>query len=71
MEFDRTALQPTFRFIKGVPGSSFAFSMMQRLGFPKLMLDEARAFMHEEHQALEGLLSDLHRQLSENRILGG
>ncbi|KAA6232149.1 endonuclease MutS2 [Chlorobium phaeovibrioides] len=70
MEFDRTALLPTFRFIKGVPGSSFAFAMMQRLGFPQTMLDEARSFMHEEHRALEGLLADLHRKLSENRLRG-
>jgi len=68
MEFDRTALLPSFRFIKGVPGSSFAFAMMQRLGFPQTMLDEARAFMHEEHRALEGLLADLHRKLSDNRL---
>ncbi|TCD47618.1 Smr/MutS family protein [Chlorobium sp. N1] len=67
MEFDRRALEPTFRFIKGVPGSSFAFAMMQRMGFSSAMVEEAESFIGEGKRGLEELLEDLQELLSENR----
>ncbi|ABB23335.1 endonuclease MutS2 [Pelodictyon luteolum] len=69
MEFDRRALQPTFRFIKGVPGSSFAFAMMQRMGFPPAMVREAESAIGEGHRGLEELLEDLQELLASNRLL--
>lgn len=69
MEFDRAGLAPTFRFLKGLPGSSFAFAMMQRMGFPPAMIDRAEGFMKGERLGLDRMLDDLNRLLDENRTL--
>jgi DNA mismatch repair protein MutS2 len=62
-------LVPTFRFIKGLPGNSFAFAMMQRMGFPASMVDRASEFMQGERIGLDRMLDDLSRLLEENRTL--
>lgn len=67
MEFNREGLQPTFRFIKGVPGSSFAFAMMQRLGFSPAVVKRAESFMKSEHLGVERMLDDLKCLMEENR----
>ncbi len=69
MEFNRAVLVPTFRFIKGLPGNSFAFAMMQRMGFPASMVDRASEFMQGERIGLDRMLDDLSRLLEENRTL--
>ena len=69
MEFNRVGLLPTFRFIKGLPGNSFAFAMMQRMGFPAAMVDRASAFMQGERIGLDRMLDDLSGLLEENRLL--
>ncbi len=70
MEFDRVRLLPTFRFLKGVPGSSFAFAMMQRMGFSASLIDRASSFMKSERLGLDRMLDDLSRQLEASRLLG-
>ncbi|NTU96249.1 MAG: endonuclease MutS2 [Chlorobiaceae bacterium] len=69
MEFDRTGLQPTFRFIKGLPGNSFAFAMMKRMGFSLSMVERAAAYMKGERLGLDRMLDDLRSLLEENRQL--
>jgi DNA mismatch repair protein MutS2 len=69
MEFDRSGLEPTFRFIKGLPGNSFAFAMMKRMGFPASMVDKALSYMHSERIGLDRMLEDLQALLEENRVL--
>lgn len=69
MEFDREGLQPTFRFIKGVPGSSFAFAMMHRMGFSGALIGKAERFMKSGHLGVEKLLDDLKCLMQENRSL--
>ncbi|NTU44616.1 MAG: endonuclease MutS2 [Chlorobiaceae bacterium] len=69
MEFNLTGLVPTFRFIKGVPGNSFAFAMMQRMAFPRAMIERAEGFMKGERIGLDRLLDDLNHVLEENRLL--
>ena len=69
MEFDRAELQPTFRFVKGLPGNSFAFAMMKRMGFPGKMVERASGFMLHERIGLDRMLDDLSRLFEENRTL--
>jgi len=69
MEFDRAGLVPTFRFVKGLPGNSFAFSMMKRMGFPGAMVERASSFMQDERIGLDRMLDDLSRLFEENRRL--
>jgi DNA mismatch repair protein MutS2 len=69
MEFNRAGLIPTFRFIKGLPGNSFAFAMMQRMGFPTAMIERAEGFMKGERIGLDRMLEELNHVLEENRLL--
>ena len=69
MEFNRAGLVPTFRFIKGLPGNSFAFAMMKRMGFPEAIVDRASGFMQHERIGLDRMLDDLSSLFEENRLL--
>ena len=69
MEFNRAGLVPTFRFVKGLPGNSFAFAMMKRMGFPGNMVERASGFMQHERIGLDRMLDDLSRLFEENRRL--
>lgn len=59
MEFDREQLSPTYRFRKGVPGSSYAFEIAQRIGVPDELTKKARALIGDKRNHLESLLADL------------
>ncbi|NTU92583.1 MAG: endonuclease MutS2 [Chlorobiaceae bacterium] len=69
MEFDRAGLVPTFRFMKGLPGNSFAFAMMQRMEFPASVISRAAGFMGHGHAGLEEMIEDLRASVLENRNL--
>jgi len=69
MEFDRESLSPSFRFLKGLPGSSFAFAMIRRMGFGDDFLRTAERFQHGGTADLDGVLDDLRASLEENRRL--
>ncbi|ASQ89992.1 endonuclease MutS2 [Prosthecochloris sp. GSB1] len=71
MEFDRESLSPSFRFLKGLPGSSFAFAMVRRMGFGDDFLRTAERFLHGKTADLDGVLDDLRAVLEENRRLKG
>lgn len=59
MEFDQARLTPTYRFRAGVPGSSYALEMAQRLGFKENVLNRSREFMGTQQAQLEHLITDL------------
>ncbi len=59
MEFDQKTLTPTYRFRSGVPGSSYALDMADRIGFDTDLLARARALLGEEESKLESLIGEL------------
>lgn len=72
MTFDVEQLKPTYEFRKGVPGSSFALEVAQRLGVSRQIIQEAKSFIQTEHAIqeslnleLERLVSGYHRQVGE------
>lgn len=65
MEFDAETLQPTYRFRSGVPGSSYAFEIAERLGLPERLIRRAREFVGEEKHRLERLIVDLERRVQD------
>ena len=65
MEFDQASLRPTYRFRLGVPGSSFAFELAQRIGIPAHIIDGARSNLGSGKIRLENLIVDLERQSQE------
>ncbi len=62
MEFDQESLRPTYKLRIGVPGSSFAFELAERIGISKEILDNARKHVGVEKTKLETLILELERQ---------
>jgi len=59
MEFDKLKLSPTFKFIQGVPGSSYAFEVAQRIGFKNEFIDLAKSFLDSSKIKIEEFISQL------------
>src|SRR5690606_17828063 len=58
-------LAPTYRFRAGVPGSSYAFEIAQRVGLDRPVVDEARRLVGEGKAALEDLITEMERRTAE------
>lgn len=65
MAFDEKKLQPLYKLIVGKPGSSYTFSIAERIGLDKKLIQKARGLVDEEHFRLDKLLNrteqDLHK----------
>lgn len=59
MEFDMRNLNPTFRFIMGLPGQSNAIQIAGRLGVPASVIERARASLDARSDSAEDLLHQL------------
>ena len=58
MQFDRATLGPTYRFQAGVPGSSYAFEIAERVGLDAALVGEARALAGDDKVRLEELIAE-------------
>jgi DNA mismatch repair protein MutS2 len=61
MEFDEATLSPTYRLRVGLPGSSHALRVAERLGLPSDVLDNARSRVGDKSIAIEDLIADVER----------
>lgn len=59
MLFDTKYMQPTYILVIGKPGSSFAFEIAKKTGFPKHILDNATKITGEQHIRFEQQLQQL------------
>ncbi len=67
MEFDQETLRPTYRFRAGIPGSSYALELADRIGLEKDLLAKARAFLGSDKWKVESLISQLERDVRKYR----
>lgn len=65
MEFDQATLSPTYRFRKGVPGSSYAFEIAERMKLNRSLLEKARLLLGEQKSNMETLISELEAKSQE------
>lgn len=63
LEFDVDSLQPTYRFRTGIPGSSYAFEIAQRMGLPSALTARARLLVGSYKNRLEGLILELEERV--------
>lgn len=66
MEFDQTNLSPTYRFRKGVPGSSYAFEIADRMDLPKRVMIRARDLIGEQRDKMGELLLSLEKSIQDS-----
>lgn len=63
MAFDEKNLQPLYKLIVGKPGSSYTFSIAQRIGLPQQLINRARKLVDDEHFQLDKLLNNTEQNL--------
>jgi DNA mismatch repair protein MutS2 len=68
MEFDQESLRPTYRFRSGIPGSSYALEMAERLGFSAELMDRSRELLGKDQHRLERLIADLESSAQRYRL---
>jgi DNA mismatch repair protein MutS2 len=69
MAFDEQNLLPLYKLTIGKPGSSYTFSIAERIGMDKELIKRARTMVDEEHFQLDKLLNRTEQDLQnlENR----
>ena len=65
MEFDQSTLSPTYRFKYGVPGSSYAIEMAERMDLDRAILARAKELKGTQQTNLEALILDLEKKSQE------
>lgn len=63
MQFDEKKLLPLYKLIVGKPGSSYTFSIAERIGLEKRLIDKARKLVDEDHFTLDKLLNRTEQDL--------
>ncbi len=63
MAFDETNLQPMYKLIIGKPGSSYTFSIAERIGLEPRLIQRARTLVDEDHFRLDKLLNKSEQDL--------
>ncbi|HVE60800.1 MAG TPA: MutS2/Smr-associated SH3 domain-containing protein, partial [Chitinophagaceae bacterium] len=63
MAFDEKSLMPLYKLIPGKPGSSYTFSIAERIGLNKNLVDRARKLVDEDHFRLDKLLNRTEQDL--------
>jgi DNA mismatch repair protein MutS2 len=62
LEFDAETLAPTYRFLQGRPGRSYALQIARQLGLPADVLSEAERCTPEAARTLEATLEEVERR---------
>lgn len=65
MSFDEKNLQPLYKLVLGKPGSSYTFSIAERIGMDKQLINRARQLVDEDHYRLDKLLNRTEQDLQQ------
>ena len=65
MSFDTEELRPTYQFRQGIPGSSYAFDILIRLGFSPGFIGIASGFVQDISAGLEKILLEVEQREQE------
>lgn len=63
MAFDEKNLQPLYKLIVGKPGSSYTFSIAERIGLDKTLIQKAKKLVDEDQFLLDKLLNRTEQDL--------
>jgi DNA mismatch repair protein MutS2 len=65
MAFDEKHLMPMYKLMVGKPGSSYTFSIAERIGLPVQLISRARELVDQEHFKLDKLLNSTEQNLQQ------
>ncbi len=65
MQFDEKNLLPLYKLIIGKPGSSYTFSIAERIGLDKRLIEKARQLVDGDHFTLDKLLNRTEQDLQQ------
>lgn len=65
MEFNQENLTPTYRFKKGIPGSSYAFEIADRMDLPQDLMQHARSLLGDKRDRMADLLISLEKKMQD------
>jgi DNA mismatch repair protein MutS2 len=65
MAFDEKNLQPLYQLMVGKPGSSYTFSIAERIGLPTHLINRARKLVDDGHFKLDKLLNNTEQNLQQ------
>jgi DNA mismatch repair protein MutS2 len=65
LEFDEEKLKPTYKFLPGIPGNSYAFVLAESMGMSKLVLERTKKYLGKKQSQLEESISILQKYKSE------
>ena len=63
MQFDEKNLLPMYKLMVGKPGSSYTFSIAERIGLEKKLIEKARKLVDDNHFTLDKLLNRTEQDL--------
>lgn len=59
LEFDEENLKPTYNFLAGVPGNSYAFNLAESIGLSKLILTRAESYLDTKDSEIDRSISEI------------
>ncbi len=65
MAFNEQTLMPLYKLMIGKPGSSYTFSIAERIGLSPMLINKARQLVDENHFSLDKLLNRTEQDLRE------
>ena len=68
MAFDEKNLKPLYKLIVGKPGSSYTFSIAERIGLHPSLINKARKLVDENHFSLDKLLNRTEQDLQQVQV---
>ncbi len=61
LEFNEDKLQPTYKFLSGIPGNSYAFFLAKSIGMSDLVIKRAKSYLGSKQKELEESISVLQK----------
>lgn len=63
MEFNSETLEPTYKFIQGVPGSSYTFEIARRMKLDEKIITGAKKYLKRNELEIENYISQLQQKV--------
>ena len=68
MAFDEKNLQPMYQLVVGKPGSSYTFSIAERIGLAPALIQKAKLLVEDSHFNLDKLLNTTEQDLQQAQV---